>query len=374
VTDNPGTSGAPGTGIAGYTKGWDYIPTDSYSEATPGSGDSFYNGPQFTNETFGCSELDNGLCSGGTAGQGCHTLYVEAWNNMGMPSGIQSYGPVCYDSVAPTTGYSLSGAKYGSAFVSSATVNLTASDNTSGVKAIYYQVDGGAFTAYAGAFAVMFAGTHNVAFYAIDWAGNQSAVSNAIFNIVSPTSTTLSAGVSSASYGKSVSLFANVSSKSGGLPGGTVTFKEGTKTLGTAVLSNGSASISTTALNVGSDSLTAVYNGSSSDEASTSAPITETITKASTSTLVASSVNPSTLHESVTFTVTVKSSTTGTPTGTVTLMNGTTALGTAALNNGKAEFVIASLGVGIHSISAAYGGSTDYHTSTSSVLTQKVNP
>jgi hypothetical protein len=72
--------------------------------------------------------------------------------------------------------------------------------------------------------------------------------------------------------------------------------------------------------------------------------------------------------------VTVKSSTTGIPTGTVTLKNGTTALGTAALNNGKAEFAIASLGVGSHSISAAYDGSTDYHTSTSSVLTQKVNP
>jgi len=373
VTDNPGTWASSGTGIAGYTQGWDYIPNDSYSKATPGTGDSFYSGPQVTNETFGCSELDSGLCSGGTAGQGCHTLYVEAWNNMGLSSGIQAYGPVCYDSVAPTTNYSLSGVKYGSAFVSSATVNLTATDSSSGVKAIYYQVDGGALTAYAGAFTVMFPGIHKLAFYAIDWAGNQSAVSNATFAIVSPTSTTLSANVSSASYGTSVSLFASVGWKSGGLPGGTVTFKEGTKTLGTAILSNGLASLATTALNVGADSLTAVYNGSSADEASTSAPITETITKASTSTSIASSANPSTWEESVTFTVTVKSSTTGTPTGTVTLMNGTAALGTASLNNGKAVFAIAGLGLGSHSILAVYGGSADYHSSTSSVLTQTVD-
>ncbi len=373
VTDNAGTSSSSGTGIAGYTQGWDSILNDSHSEATPGTGDSFYAGPQHTNETFGCSELDGGICSGGPSGQGCHTLYVEAWNNMGVPSGVQAYGPICYDSVAPATKYSLSGTKYGSSFVSSATVSLSATDSTSGVKAIYFRLDGGASTAYAGAFSVMFPGTHNVAFYAVDWAGNQSAVSDATFTIVSPTSTSLIANVSSASYGTSVSLYASVSSKSGGLPGGTVTFKKGTTTLGTATISNGLATLSSTALNVGSNSVTAAYNGSSDDEASTSAPIIETITKASTSTVVASSANPSSWDESVTFTVTVKSGTTGIPTGTVTLMDGTTSLGTATLNNGKAEFAIASLGLGAHSISAVYNGSTDYHSSTSSVLTQTVD-
>jgi hypothetical protein len=78
----------------------------------------------------------------------------------------------------------------------------------------------------------------------------------------------------------------------------------------------------------------------------------------------------------VTFTATVsaKSPGSGTPTGTVTFKDGTTVLGTGTLNsNGQATFTTSSLKLGNHSITAVYGGDTDFRTSTSAALVQTVN-
>jgi hypothetical protein len=57
----------------------------------------------------------------------------------------------------------------------------------------------------------------------------------------------------------------------------------------------------------------------------------------------------------ITLTATVTPSTT---TGTVTFYDGSTALGTAAVNGGVATLSISSLAVGAHSLSAALGAST----------------
>jgi hypothetical protein len=91
-----------------------------------------------------------------------------------------------------------------------------------------------------------------------------------------------------------------------------------------------------------------------------------------TSTSVASSLNPSTFGQSVTFTATVTSSG-GTPPGQVTFKDGSTTLGTATLASGKATLATKTLSVGSHSITAVYGGSTDFSGSTSAVLSQVVN-
>ena len=93
---------------------------------------------------------------------------------------------------------------------------------------------------------------------------------------------------------------------------------------------------------------------------------------AATTTSLISSLNPSNAGQSVTFTATVSSGS-GTPTGTVTFKDGTTALGTVALSAGQAQLSISTLGAGSHSITAAYSGNTSYSASTSSVLTQTVN-
>ena len=95
-------------------------------------------------------------------------------------------------------------------------------------------------------------------------------------------------------------------------------------------------------------------------------------TPANSTTTLASSLNPSTYGSSVTFTATVNGSST-TPTGVVTFKDGATTLGTSTLSSGVATFLTSTLATSTHSITAAYGGDTNYASSTSSVLTQTVN-
>src|SRR5260370_11309668 len=178
-------------------------------------------------------------------------------------------------------------------------------------------------------------------------------------------------------FGQSVTFTATVAAVApgSGTPTGTVTFKSGATALGTAVLSSGKATFSTSALAVGSHSITAVYGGSIDYGTSTSAVLTQAVNKAASSTTVTSSLNPSTLGKSVTFTITVVTVApgSGTPTGTVTLKNGATTVGTAALARGKATISTSALTHGVHSMTAVYCGSTDTLVTTPAVLTQTVN-
>ena len=76
----------------------------------------------------------------------------------------------------------------------------------------------------------------------------------------------------------------------------------------------------------------------------------------------------------MTFTATVKavSPGSGTPTGTVTFMDGSTTLRTRTLTGGVATFTTSSLPIGTHSIKVVYGGDTNFKSSTSAVLNQVV--
>jgi hypothetical protein len=84
-------------------------------------------------------------------------------------------------------------------------------------------------------------------------------------------------------------------------------------------------------------------------------------------------LNP-TVGASVTFTATVAQNPgSGVPTGTVTFMDGATALGTGTLNgSGVATFSTAALALGAHSVTAVYGGDTNNAGSTSAVVTVTV--
>src|SRR5207244_6040996 len=82
--------------------------------------------------------------------------------------------------------------------------------------------------------------------------------------------------------------------------------------------------------------------------------------------------NPSGLGQSVTYTATVTSAA-GTPTGNVTFLDGTTGIGSGALNgSGIATFSTTSLSLGSHIITARYENSQNYSTSTSSAVNQVV--
>jgi hypothetical protein len=86
-----------------------------------------------------------------------------------------------------------------------------------------------------------------------------------------------------------------------------------------------------------------------------------------------SSIKPSTYGQQVTFTSTV-TSTSGTPTGTVTFLDGATKLGTAvALANGSASLTSGALAAGSHSIVASYSGDNNFLPGNSAALTQTVN-
>ncbi len=85
-----------------------------------------------------------------------------------------------------------------------------------------------------------------------------------------------------------------------------------------------------------------------------------------TSLALSPSASPAVYGQTVTFTATVfpAAPIIGTPTGSVTFDDGfdgrTTVLGTVMLSDGTATFTIASLGVGSQSITAVYGGDTNY--------------
>jgi len=183
-----GTAGLPAPGVAGFTQGWDSIPTDVYSEAHGGAGNSFYSGPQYPYGTAGCLSFVAGSCSGGVS-QGCHKATVEAWDNQGFYSGAVTYGPICYDTVDPTISASNSPAANANGWwKGSDVVTLTATDpggsNASGIYKTYYAINSatclpGSVSScgvYSGAFTISTQGENYIYYFTEDKAGNYSTV------------------------------------------------------------------------------------------------------------------------------------------------------------------------------------------------------
>lgn len=192
-----------------------------------------------------------------------------------------------------------------------------------------------------------------------------------------PSATTLTASPNPAVTRRPVVLTARVAMVTPGAvtPTGSVTFFDGVTTLGTAPLAAGRAMLTSHALAVGVHALTASYSGDGTIAPSISAAVTGTINRAPTTTALTSSVNPSVTGRPVTFTakVSVVAPGTGTPTGSVTFMDGATPLATVALDaTRQATLTTSSLAVGAHPITAVYGGDAGFATSTSPVLTETI--
>ncbi|HEX6099721.1 MAG TPA: M36 family metallopeptidase [Thermoanaerobaculia bacterium] len=180
------------------------------------------------------------------------------------------------------------------------------------------------------------------------------------------TSTALTTSANPSPFGSVLTLTATVTS-AGGTPTGNVTFFDGAVNLGTVALSGGVATLNTSTLSVGAHSLKASYAGAPGFTASSSAVLAQTISKVSTTVGIVSSVNPSNIGASVTFTATV-SAATGTPTGSVTFYDGATSLGSVALSGGVAAFTTSSLSGGNHPITAYYGGTSTYASAYNTVV------
>ena len=192
-------------------------------------------------------------------------------------------------------------------------------------------------------------------------------------NGVSPATTSLSSSVNPALFGQSITVTAQVSCSSTVAPTGTVTFKMSNTVLGVVTLSTAdTATYTTSTLPVGWQTITAVYSGDSNCGTSKMSILQGV--KLPTAVTLSSTLSPSTFRQPVTFNANVSSSGGGTPSGLVTFKDGGAKLGSSTLDaSGNASFTTSTLSVGIHSITAAYGGSSTYYTSTSPVLRQTVH-
>src|ERR1035441_2626489 len=187
------------------------------------------------------------------------------------------------------------------------------------------------------------------------------------------TTTTLVSSPNPSAYGQAVTFTALVTSSLGAPPDGeTVTFMKGKTVLAAGSLNGGSASFTTFAFQVGTTAVTAVYWADSNFAGSTSKAVSQVVSKATTTTTLTSSLNPSNYGQSVTFTASVTPQYSGTVTGKVSFYDGTTLLKTVALTGSVAKFTTSKLAAGSHSITATYNGSTSFIGSSAS-LTQTVN-
>jgi hypothetical protein len=193
------------------------------------------------------------------------------------------------------------------------------------------------------------------------------------------TATSVAFGANPISYGGSTSATVTVTdTQAGGTPSsptGTVALTGSGLSAPSCVLAPAGAAASACTVTVtppaaGSDVVGATFTATPVHLGSNGSN-TLTVNPAGTATALVSSLNPSQLGQSVTFTATVTSAA-GLPTGTVNFNDGAATLATVPLTGNVATFTTSSLIDGVHPITAVYGGDPNYASSTSAVLNQTV--
>ena len=204
--------------------------------------------------------------------------------------------------------------------------------------------------------------------------------------------------------GQSVTFTAGVNWIMGAPPSGSITLSDTVTCAGTSaatvVLLGAVALGSSTSAAPGAGSLVVsfpcagdnlivgAYSGDSTYSPGTSQPLLETVLGqfASTNTTLASSPNPSTAGQSVTFGAAIRyvSANNSSPTGTVTFTDTTTGsvLGTVSVQTSgsrvgvgtAASIAVTSLTAGTHAIQASYSGDNVYGPSASQIVNQLVTP
>jgi hypothetical protein len=223
-------------------------------------------------------------------------------------------------------------------------------------------------------------GQHNIT---ANYAGDTSDIASqsvVLIQTMAKAATTTSLTTSNASVfaGVSVTFTSVVSRTDGVIPTGVVTFLDGTVTIGAGTLNaTGTATLTTTGLTGGARAISAVYGGDANSLTSTSATVNETVQPIATATIIATSANPGVAGASLQLTATVtQTGATGAGgvfSGTATFMDGTTVLGTATVSAaGIATLSATALSVGTHSISASYGGNTNYVASASTPIAETI--
>ncbi len=207
---------------------------------------------------------------------------------------------------------------------------------------------------------------------------NPTELDLAVVSEPAGTNTTVQSSENPSNYSDVVTLTADVSpvGSTSLVPTGTVTFYDGGTAIDTEKLVNGAASFATSVLMGGQQSIIVQYNGDSNFSSSNSTALHQVVNRVGSTTSLASSLDPSIGGRSVTFKATLSPAAPahGTPGGTVTFYDGTTAIDTETLAGGTASYTTSLLAGGGHAISVVYAGDSNFTGSQSPVINQVVTP
>jgi polygalacturonase len=251
--------------------------------------------------------------------------------------------------------------------VPTGTVSFTDTTNSPAVALGNANLDGTGTAALSPNFTTVGAHTITVS-YAGDTNYLASSGTTAVQVNLQPTATSLTAPAT-AVYGTAAMLTVAVAETTGsGTPTGQVTILDGGTQIAQGLLTAGTFSTSVK-LAGGAHPLTATYAGDSNNAASaTASASTLTITTASTTT--SATANPTTV--TITSATTVSVSVAGisglaVPSGTVTIADGGTALGTITLSGGTGSKAITPISLGARMLTATYSGDGNYAASSGSI-------
>jgi hypothetical protein len=200
-----------------------------------------------------------------------------------------------------------------------------------------------------------------------------TSAASAISVTTDATTTSLTTSSAPATAGTVVTFTATTSSMAG-MPFGGVAYFDGTTLLGTISLNSGTAAFSTASLPQGTHTITATFNANGPYASSTSAPLSETITAASTdvASTVASLVRETDATGNTSSLSATISSTNSPSAGAVTFLDDGVILGTVALDGtGVARLQLAQLTGGAHTFSASYSGTSQFAPSASPILNEQ---
>ena len=220
----------------------------------------------------------------------------------------------------------------------------------------------------------LMAGTHNI-IAAYSASGDFSSGSANVSVIVAQTksSTKLTAVTNTLTLGQSAQLTAAIA---GFNPTGMVSFTSASNTLCTSTVTNGVAICTLTPASIGSLSVTARYSGDTNNLASR-ANISLSVAGVVDTAISLNFTSTELVYPGATnITVCITSAKKKAPTGTVTILDGTTSLNTETLGGDGCTnwYISPGLAAGPHIISAAYSGDTYNPAGTSATTTITVNP
>jgi DNA-binding beta-propeller fold protein YncE len=322
---------------------------------------------------IGTTPLTNGVATLTTPTYSGSQSFTATYNSDHNFNGSPSNAVTLSFTVNPTTTFSYNAAPpyaYGESFT------IAAKSNSTGT--ITYKVQSGPATVSGSTVTVTGEGAISILASqaaAPGYNASTQTLPSMIATQASSTTRLTATGVKSGT-GTAATLTATVSPQYTGIPTGSVTFYDGQTKLATVALSGGTATYTTPQLVGGSHSYTATYTGDTNFTGSTSntATLSVPVTTVSLQLLSTKLVYP----EPPAFAIKVGTGASPAPTGTVTIYDGTTVVGTytlyAQFKGNLLGLVLPPLNVGTHMLQAVYSGDANYAPGQSSIVTVTVTP